>query len=370
MLASNVNLANTTDGTATLKSGSLDWLLVRTPLHVVWAGPEMVLIFFVLSGYVLALPAVSRGMRWFSISYYPRRLVRLYVPVWVSLLIGGLLHELHKSPVPNASWWLDEHAVALSLHDGLNDASLVHQGLPWAFTSVIWSLKYEVLFSLSLPAILAAALLVRRGRLLTLMSAAGCMSLMYVGAEHGNSDLRYLPLFVLGVLMAFHADRLRRVASMWLFPIALVLCVCLLTASYTLSGATSGGAPGFQYLADVLGSCAAVWIAIGFGPARKALSIRPLRWLGSRSYSLYLVHEPIVVAIAFMFRGVVSPVLLLAVAVPVSLLAAEIFWRSVESPSIRLARRLGQMTRTVGWGSVHLVTRLYRQTRLSDAASR
>ncbi len=39
--------------------GSPSWLLTYTPLHLVWAGPEAVLVFFVLSGFVLTLPVLT-----------------------------------------------------------------------------------------------------------------------------------------------------------------------------------------------------------------------------------------------------------------------------------------------------------------------
>ncbi|WP_368259248.1 acyltransferase family protein, partial [Blautia wexlerae] len=37
----------------------LPWLLVHTPLHLLWAGTEAVYLFFILSGLVLTLAARS-----------------------------------------------------------------------------------------------------------------------------------------------------------------------------------------------------------------------------------------------------------------------------------------------------------------------
>src|SRR5277367_5695165 len=37
-----------------------EWLLVRTPLYLVWAGQERALLFFVLSGFVLSLHWLDR----------------------------------------------------------------------------------------------------------------------------------------------------------------------------------------------------------------------------------------------------------------------------------------------------------------------
>ena len=321
-------------------SGSLAWWLSDTPLHIVWAGPEMVLVFFVLSGYVLALPAVKRGWSWFDASYYPRRFVRLYVPVWLALVFGVCLHELHESPIAGASWWLNAHAGSASLSNGLDDATLVGKGSSWAFTSVIWSLKYEVEFSILLPIFVAVPLLIRRSRsALVIVVMLSCV-LLDAGAHDGDGKLEYLPVFLLGVLLAFNIDVLRPRMSRGRTSLALLVCACLLTASYWWHTAGLAHVPG-SYVCEVAGACLAVWLALVSVQATRMLTTKQARWLGSRSYSLYLVHEPIVVAFAFLFVRHGHGWLVVIVAIPVSLVAAEIFWRSVESPSIRLARSFG-----------------------------
>jgi peptidoglycan/LPS O-acetylase OafA/YrhL len=48
--------------------GSGPWVLSKSPLNILWPGQEWVVISFVLSGYVLALPAVKRSWRWLDAS--------------------------------------------------------------------------------------------------------------------------------------------------------------------------------------------------------------------------------------------------------------------------------------------------------------
>jgi peptidoglycan/LPS O-acetylase OafA/YrhL len=74
-----------------------------------------------------------------------------------------------------------------------------------------------------------------------------------------------------------------------------------------------------------------------------------MQWLGSRSFSLYLVHHPIVLAFAYGFHAP-SFVMLLALAVPASLLGAELLHRVVERPCHRVARAVGAQVaaRTTG----------------------
>jgi peptidoglycan/LPS O-acetylase OafA/YrhL len=65
-----------------------------------------------------------------------------------------------------------------------------------------------------------------------------------------------------------------------------------------------------------------------------------LQRLGSRSFSLYLVHEPIVVSVAQAFDPQHQALGFVVVALAAVALATEVFYRLVERPSIALARRV------------------------------
>ena len=66
-----------------------------------------------------------------------------------------------------------------------------------------------------------------------------------------------------------------------------------------------------------------------------------MQWVGRRAFSLYLVHEPLLVAIAFALGASLAPlpfVILVAIA---GLVVCALFFRWVEMPSHRLARNAG-----------------------------
>ena len=69
-------------------------------------------------------------------------------------------------------------------------------------------------------------------------------------------------------------------------------------------------------------------------------NLPPLKWLGSRSFSLYLVHEPVVVSVATTL-GTSNPIAVLLISLPLALAVAEGFFRLVESASPRLAIKVG-----------------------------
>ena len=65
---------------------SIGWWATLSPLKVLLAGPEFVLVFFVLSGFVLVrspLAARQTGQRYDWVAYYVRRIIRLAVPVLI-----------------------------------------------------------------------------------------------------------------------------------------------------------------------------------------------------------------------------------------------------------------------------------------------
>lgn len=86
-------------------------------------------------------------------------------------------------------------------------------------------------------------------------------------------------------------------------------------------------------------------IAAAYCPvAKRALERRLTQWLGLISFSLYLTHEPIVIALAFLF-GSGGSWLVALTAVPVALVVGWMFYRLIESPSHRLSQRVGRMAR-------------------------
>ena len=335
------------------KRWSLAWWLYDTPLHFFWAGPEAVVVFFVLSGFVLALPAVKKGGRWISLGYYPKRLIRLYLPVWGALIVAVACREIEpRVKSAGTSLWLQSHAVPMTSHGLLTQASLKDQGT-FAFDPVLWSLHWEVLYSVLLPVALVPPLLTRRRPLAALGLGAAAVSLTGLGAAEGSARLTYLPMFMIGALLGFHGGSITRRLSAWR-PLEssglAALAICLVTAVYWMH---DGSAPvdvqtwmaGTAKSASVVGAALLIILALS---RPRLLEGTAVRWLGSRSYSLYLVHEPIIVTLAFVLgRGSSVPVLF-ALAVPTALIAAELFWRAVENPSVRAAHAAGRAADAIG----------------------
>ncbi|MGO4679146.1 acyltransferase family protein [Microbacterium sp. 2MCAF23] len=316
-------------------------LLTQSPLKLLLAGSEAVMVFFVLSGMVVALPALRTGFSWAR--YYPARLVRLYVPVIAALGSAALLVQLiprDASTMPEDSWMQDAQATSVSAGDVLSQMTLLRSDYP--IDNVLWSLRWELFFSLLLPLYLWVALRVRR---FAMPAAALAVVLMFLGRTTGNSALAYLPVFLLGTLIAVRfadlqtwADRARvRRTLPWLAAAASVLLI----ASWLARPLT-----GDTVVADVLwalagaGAALLVVLAIVWPGAHRLLETRTMQWLGKVSFSLYLVHAPILASLCYLL-GAEQWWLACLVGIPLSLVAAALFHALVERQAQDLARQVG-----------------------------
>ena len=88
-------------------------------------------------------------------------------------------------------------------------------------------------------------------------------------------------------------------------------------------------------LTSVLGALMIWGVVREFGPLKWIFSTAVMRWLGQRSFSLYLWHWPVVMILRAIFDGNHSsdkPWILGLVAIPISFLLAELSYQFVENP--------------------------------------
>lgn len=318
-------------------------ILTQTPLHLLWAGHEAVLVFFVLSGTALVYPVARRHAqrrRFDWIDYVPRRIVRLWLPAAASTALAVALMVLvpRSTAASLGPWMTQAHPAGLSARHLLLELALQPR---YAYrNTVLWSLHAEAVFSFLLPLVVLVVALAARARAWWLPAAA-CLAVPAVTGD--TRTLVYVPIFVLGATVGWRWGHLGTIAperpAPWATPAALA-CLVLITIGWWpgLEGPVAGRLAAAVSLAAV---AALVALAVRAGALRGVLRSRAVQYLGALSFSLYLVHEPVIVATRLLMASW-SPWLVAPVAVAVTAPLTWLFRRYVEAPSHRLSRRAGQ----------------------------
>ena len=309
-------------------------------------GRFAVVVFIVLSGFSLSLAAAADGWQLGDLTRYARRRAwRILPPYWVALAFSLAMTWFVLAqpgwPVPNGRSVI-VHALLVQ--------DVVATPSP---NRAFWSIAIEVQLYLLLPLLVLVARRFGSGAALAAVALpVGLLGLAAAGGAATPTRLiaQYTPdlavLFGVGVAAAGVAasPAARRHPWHWYAAALAAPVVGLIFAQGSVW--TIGH---FFWVDLALGpalGCLLVAIACGGGQlVERALAARPLRRLGSFSYSLYLTHGPIVIAVYYGLvqhrvpTGVPTFVLLCATVVPLTVVFARLFAEFFELPLQRRRAR-------------------------------
>jgi peptidoglycan/LPS O-acetylase OafA/YrhL len=208
-----------------------------------------------------------------------------------------------------------------------------------------WTLVHELRISLIFPLLILLCRNRRRGALAAFgLVAAATALLVHVGEARpfappsiGVSLLwtaQIVPYFVTGILLNRKRAQLR---AAWQRHPRLARAAAFTAAAAMLMIGYDFTAPP-RILLYALGAAAMIALATQDGLVRTFLTRPLLQWLGRISYSLYLVHAPIMLLAVPLLIGRTPFAVMTAVLVALSLAAAAIFHEVVEAPAIRFGR--------------------------------
>jgi peptidoglycan/LPS O-acetylase OafA/YrhL len=321
------------------------WWLEKTPLRLLVSGRPAVILFFVLSGFVLAV-SLEAGIRYRD--FIIRRFCRIYLPFAASIVLAAALYSaIPEGGVPGFSAWF--HRAAPVTWTELAGHFLMVGDFQGSYLNrVIWSLAYELRISLVFPLIMWVTYRYPTWRVLA--ASTGLALLAYAALRsmgYGPRDLHFSSSFASGLLMTVHfslyfvmgaalAKHRQRLIGMAASYTPLVRFGILVVSGVVLLGAN-------MFITDItLGIFSAVLIVLvlaGGGLTNGIFLSRPALFLGRVSYSLYLVHMPIFFVLAHtMFNGGLPRDLVWIVWPAAALAAAAIAYHLVEHPSHRLGR--------------------------------
>ena len=328
-------------------------------------------VFFVLSGWLVCalLAAEHRERGGIDLRAFWRRRARRLLPA-VSLVVASTLVVALQTRYHHFATLRGDGLAALAYV--LNWHLIVDQKSYFAAAAAgpsplqhLWSLSIEEQFYLALPLLLGLTLAGRRtaprAALLALAAAAAATAWrLAVDAPGGDpsrlyygTDTRAAGLLVGAALaLVWVPGRLRPVPGRWASPVLDVVALASLAVLgwYTFE-VGERDADAFGWSLTVVQIASATLIAVVVHPVRglvaRLLGLRPLRWIGQRSYGIYLWHWPLIVVLA-RAPGEQPEAPQRSVAIVVATLAvAAVSYRLVEQPirrhgvadSISLTRR-------------------------------
>jgi peptidoglycan/LPS O-acetylase OafA/YrhL len=321
---------------------------------LVWSGQYGVQIFFAVSGYLITSTSLRRWRNPSGIrprEFYGLRLARI-APLLALLL--AILTALHYTHSP---WFYVSdkvgglaRALAAALMFRINVIEAQWGYLPGNW-DVLWSLSVEEVFYLAFP--LACLWLGRgHGLIVLLIGLVGVGPFARTIWVHGNevwqeySYLGGMDAIALGCLTALVIPGLR-LTNLGRTVIALVgLSLLFVIVGASLAMERWGLARlGIDMTLVAMGTC--LVIASNAPPKSSAAAVmRPLIWLGRRSYEIYLTHMFAVVGLFVLFTRLGKPQSgvpwLFGVTVVVAGLVGELVARLFSEPmNDYLRRRFG-----------------------------
>lgn len=318
--------------------------------HLFGSGHAAVVLFFLLSGFVLTVPYTAPNRPSYP-AFLIKRICRIYVPYVVAILVAAAFaSKLYATAVTGNAWidqtWNRPFSTRLLVqHLGMIGH---YDDVQW--NTAIWSLVIEMRISIVFPVIAWCT-----ARLHPLLLLALCVpatpALAWVARRSGHGmlcDTLFLGMiFLVGSVLLRRLDRVRgllaRCTQAQSFAVLVVGLACYEWGDCLPLPHTGIAAYASDWLL-ALGGALLLLLSLSWEPLRRLLRGRVLLWLGTRSYSIYLLHGTVLFTLIRTHRMQQLHTATLVAYLSIVLTASELFHRMIELPALRMGRRLGTKT--------------------------
>jgi peptidoglycan/LPS O-acetylase OafA/YrhL len=315
-----------------------------------WCGVDL---FFVLSGFLITRILVDTvNTEGYFRVFYARRVLRIF-PLYYGLLFVALILT---QPL-QIDWHNRQYLYLAYLQNTGIDPHAFGRPLSPMFTlNHLWSLAVEEQFYLAWPLVVWW---VRNERTLLMITGAGAAAALLLRVVMVAFHVK---LSVVYLFTACRADSLLCGAALalalrawplhwfkrwpvWIFWGAMTpLVIAAWRSGGSIDHLTSGfvSTIGFTLLAVAFAAVVAL-AADGRSMTSRLFRAAPLRWLGRRSYGVYILHLPVLAVVGWLMRG--SPELTSHLAaLAATLVLAWLSFRYFETPILKLKRKFEYRT--------------------------
>lgn len=333
------------------------------PLRFLVAGSEAVTLFFVLSGFVLALPFYSTNSfgKFNYGTYAVRRFCRIYIPYIVSILIAYISRELFYSKQINGltDWFNFNWSNSLNFNSIIDHVLLIK-----TFTSelnnVVWSLVHEMRISLVFPLIMFAIVRLNliKGMGVGLgLSLGSVLYSFFTNASFLGTELyvsiHYSAIFIIGALLAKYREIIINKFIDFSNRNRIIILgtgiILFLYAhpSFLLNILIPNLNPFYRTVIDswltAIGAGILIIISISSGYFSSLLKNKFVKYIGQISYSLYLSHIVVLFSFVHILNGLLPISVILFFVLVGTLILSSIMYYAIERPAITLGKNISKL---------------------------
>lgn len=300
------------------------------PLTLFSDGHAAVILFFVLSGFVLMYQSLNTQYN--SYAFLIRRFFRIYPAFIISILLAYFLKEViydNYRVYIFPEIWLNEFSLDLLFKTLLLigpsfDSKVIN--------SVIWSLIVEMRVSIIFPIFI---LLFKKVDDFKILLAILILIILIPLFIQNISLFQYIPIFYLGALYAKYFHQINRFIAN--FKVIYFLIILYFFGNYSTHFNIEN-----KYLIDLIISIGSLFIMVAFTSFVLTQKISKFNFstlIGKTSYSFYLLHQPILLTLVSVFYFTNSFLMILS-SFFITIIISYIILKVIELPFVQLGKKL------------------------------
>jgi peptidoglycan/LPS O-acetylase OafA/YrhL len=317
-------------------NSSLFEYLSNSPFHIIWHGEAAVTLFFLLSGFVLTLPYIKNRVDLNLPTFYIKRIFRIY-PAFIFAILFCLFLKFFlfdSSQMAGYSAWINEfwkwNLKEISWAEFFN--TFILAGFHFntkLLDPVVGTLRTEMIISFVLPFFIYIAL-----RIKLIINLLFLFFLFFIGKDT-------LGVFYIGIIMAIYRNDIldyvnsknKRFYTIIFFIVASILYTSRFSLNFIF-----GNHDKIILLLSILGCAFFLILAMKNGWFSSMLNTRLIQFFGKISYSLYLLHFPILLIVCSYTEPNVY--LVFPISLIITLLLSYLSYEFIELPFIQLGKRI------------------------------
>lgn len=283
-----------------------------------------------ISGFVIPF-SLTKGAAPYA-KFFISRFFRLYPAYWFSIVLACCVMLLIGEPLPS---WRVVTANITMLQMAFSSPNLI---------GVYWTLFIELIFYASCVALFSLGILDKPRKMIGVFFLLCTISIAVSAARYAFHVKLPVAIPLALALMYFGCvwrsaviDKNAR-ASIFIRPMLACLVLVTIVSSY-LSYSWDTNITG-SWLSSAIAYVISSFAFVVF-TTRFQIKFAPAVFLGVSSYSLYLVHHPVINLFQFLsrsaFSGIIWPMMLAAITTAVCF--SFLIYRFIEMPSVRAGKR-------------------------------